>query len=148
MLKSSGGWFFLHSLCLKSPTLNTMFILFSFLQDVLTSEDCDKSTIIFLRDVSFSELQSLISFIYSGQAVVPGNTFDEKTLKIKNIIKSWNLKKWKRWKTPLKLKLYKTNFLGCLKWVLMTCLNFRYFYLNFGLKTPLSEKTLKNVKTI
>ncbi len=43
-------------------------------QDILTSEDIDKSPIIFMRDVTFFELQSLIQFIYSGRTIVPGMT--------------------------------------------------------------------------
>jgi hypothetical protein len=54
--------------------MKNLFILFFILQDILTSEDIDKSPIIFMRDVTFFELQSLIQFIYSGRTIVPGMT--------------------------------------------------------------------------
>jgi hypothetical protein len=66
------GWMEGLLITVQKYSSTKVFSFYSF-QDVLTSDDCDKSPIIFMRDVSFSELQSLISFIYSGQAVVPGN---------------------------------------------------------------------------
>ena len=42
-------------------------------QDVLTSDESGKkSPIIFLRDVTFQELQSLIQFIYFGKTTIQG----------------------------------------------------------------------------
>ena len=40
-------------------------------QDLLTSSP-DSQPVIFFRSVSFSELESLVTFIYSGKASVPG----------------------------------------------------------------------------
>jgi hypothetical protein len=42
-------------------------------QDVLTSDDVERSPIIFLRDVAFAELQALMQFIYFGRTVVQGD---------------------------------------------------------------------------
>ena len=44
--------------------------LFS-LQELLTSSP-DAQPVIFFRSVTFSELESLVTFIYSGKASVPG----------------------------------------------------------------------------
>ena len=41
------------------------------LQELLTSSP-DAQPVIFFRSVTFSELESLVTFIYSGKASVPG----------------------------------------------------------------------------